>query len=213
VGSAAEGFSRFLGELPSFGKFLAGTGSALFALAALVFFLRKTPLFVFLRREIERLLALLVAGILLAMVVLSALQILLRNLLDTGFLWIDPLLRHLVLLLAFSGALIATGLKRHVQINVLGRFLKGSARQWVGAVIAMLSAAICVALAHAGLALLSDELELSEVVFLSIPSWVVVAIFPLSFLALAFRFALLFCLELAGEAPVSSEDLPRDSPA
>jgi TRAP-type C4-dicarboxylate transport system permease small subunit len=92
-----------------------------------------------------------------------------------------------------------------VQINVLGRLLKGSAQQWMGAAIAFVSALICIALAHAALALLKDELELAEAVFLSIPSWVVVAIFPLSFLMLAFRFFLLACLELAGEAPVSSE--------
>ena len=61
------------------------------------------------------------------------------------------------------------------------------------------------ALAHAALVLLRDEIEFSEIVFLNVPSWLVVAVFPVSFLVLAFRFQWLVFAEIAGEAPQSPE--------
>jgi TRAP-type C4-dicarboxylate transport system permease small subunit len=135
------------------------------------------------------------------MVVLSILQIVLRNVFESGLLWIDPLLRDLVLLLAFTGALIATSMKRHVQINVIGRLFRGTAERWVGLVVACVAALVCLALAHASVQLLASELEFPETVFLDVPSWVVVLVFPLSFLLLSFRFTFLAFQEIAGECP------------
>ena len=159
------------------------------------------------RRNVDRWLGGLVAAILLTMVGLSGLQILLRNLFDAGLLWIDPLLRHLTMLLAFVGALIATGAKRHVQIDVLGRMLQGVGRRVGGAIVAAASGVVCLALTHASLQFLFDEIEFGETVFLGIPAWVVAAVFPLSFTCLAFRFFYLVFLELAGEAPPSGEEI------
>jgi TRAP-type C4-dicarboxylate transport system permease small subunit len=135
------------------------------------------------------------------MVVLSGLQIVLRNLLDSGLLWIDPLLRHLVLLLAFSGAILATGAKRHIQINALGRLLTGTASRSVGALIAVAAGGICLKIAHGGLRFLNDEVELGGTVFLGLPSWALVGVLPTAFLILAFRFVYLAYAEAAGEAP------------
>ena len=62
-------------------------------------------------------------------------------------------------------------------------------------------------LGRAGLELLADEIEFGDVVFLGIPAWVVVFVFPLSFLAMALRFYGLVYSEFAGEAPASAEEL------
>jgi len=153
-----------------------------------------------------RAVSVLIAALLLVMVFLSGLQILLRNAFDTGLLWIDPLLRHLVLLLAFSGALIATGAKRHVQISVLGRLLRGVPSRVAGALVAAVAATICRLLAHAGLCLLSEEIEFGDVVFLDVPAWVVALVFPTAFLTMSFQFFHLVFRELAGEAPRLEEE-------
>jgi TRAP-type C4-dicarboxylate transport system permease small subunit len=199
-----------LAGLPELGRFLGIGFPVLLAAAGLLFAPRRTRLLRFVGGRLDALLGGLLAAELLAMVFLSSLQILLRNVFDSGLLWIDPLLRHLVLLLAFTGAVVATGLKRHVQINALGRLLRGKAQRVGGTVVAAAAAAISLALAHASLALLRDEIEFSQIVFLDVPSWLVVAIFPVSFLVLAFRFDWLVFAEIAGEAPQSPEaEIPR----
>ncbi len=67
------------------------------------------PAMIAIRRVLDGVVMSLVAAVLLAMVLLSALQILLRNVLDTGLLWIDPLLRHFVLFLALLGGIVGHG--------------------------------------------------------------------------------------------------------
>jgi C4-dicarboxylate transporter DctQ subunit len=202
----ADLLTRVLAGLPTGRAFIPGVAVLLFATAGAEHALRRNGVVRAGVRILETLLRGTVAALLLAMVFFSALQILLRNLFDSGFLWIDPLLRHLVLLLTFTGAIIATGLKRHVQINVLGRLLKGRAGRFAGAGIALASGLIALALAYASLLLLADELEFGNAVFLNVPSWAIVAIFPVSFLSIAYRFIHLVFRELAGEAPPPGED-------
>jgi TRAP-type C4-dicarboxylate transport system permease small subunit len=146
------------------------------------------------------------------MVMLSALQILMRNVFDSGFLWIDPLLRHFVLFIALLGGIVATGQKRHIQISFLERFLHGKARHIVGSIAAALSVVICLAIVHASLLLLRDEIASGERALFGIPSWVILMAIPAGFLSIALRFANLVFLELAGEAPVG-EDLPLGAEA
>jgi TRAP-type C4-dicarboxylate transport system permease small subunit len=204
-----ESLATFLRErtqdIPTFGSFLATVGTALLGIALGAFFARNTAPVRFLRDRLERLLGGLVAALLLAMVFLSMLQIVLRNVFDSGFLWIDPLLRHLVLVLAFAGALIATGMKRHVQINVIGRLFHGTSERVVGVGVSVVAAVICLGLVHASLDLVATELAYPEILFLDIPSWLMVLVFPVSFALLAFRFLFLGFLEIAGEAPHPAE--------
>lgn len=194
-----------LAGLPGLGRFLGIGVPVLLAIAGGLFATRRTRPMAFLRDRLDSLLGVLLAVELLTMVFLSSLQILLRNLFDSGLLWIDPVLRHLVLLLAFTGAIAATGAKRHVQINALGRLLRGTALRVSGTVVAVTASTIALALTHASLLLLRDEVEFSEILFLGVPSWVVVAVFPVSFLILAFRFDWLVFAEITGEAPASPE--------
>lgn len=188
-------------HLPGTAAWLAAGLPILAVPAAAIFALRSRGPLVALRSAADRVLGLSVAVLLLVMVFLSALQILLRNAWESGILWIDPLLRHLVLLLAFLGALLATGAKRHVQINVLGRLLHGTAARAGGAAIATIGAAVCLALARASLVLLAEEIPMAETAFLSVPTSAVIAVFPAAFLGMAFRMVLLAFEEAAGIAP------------
>lgn len=197
--------------LPGIVPSLAAGLPAVVALAAGVFALRRTRLVAALRSGTDRLLGLIVAALLLAMVVLSALQILLRNVWESGILWIDPLLRHFVLLLAFVGALLATGAKRHIQINVLGRLLHGARARVAGAVVALAGSTLCLALARASLDLLAEEIPMSEEAFLGVTTAAVIAVFPAAFLGMAFRMALLAFEEAAGLAPAADAE-PAASP-
>lgn len=45
---------------------------------------------------------------------------------NLSFSWIDPLVRHLVFVLAFFGAAMASGKSRHIAIEILPKFLENS---------------------------------------------------------------------------------------
>src|SRR3989304_9672211 len=57
------------------------------------------------------------------MLVLSFVQVVLRNAFSESLLWGDILLRHLVLWIGFFGAALATSQDRHINIDALTRFL------------------------------------------------------------------------------------------
>ena len=149
----------WLSGLPSAGPFLLVALPLLTIVAGGFFLLRGTRFVSGLAAGLDRALTGIVATVLLAMVFLSGLQILLRNVFASGLGWIDPLLRHLVLLLAFVGAILATGAKRHVQINVLGRLLHGVPARVSGALIGGLAGTVSLLLAYASLELLRDEVR------------------------------------------------------
>ena len=59
--------------------------------------------------------------ILSSMILLAAGQIVLRNVLDIGFIWGDEALRLMVLWLAVAGAVAASRTDKHINIDVLDR--------------------------------------------------------------------------------------------
>ncbi len=63
--------------------------------------------------------------ILSGMILLAAGQIVLRNFFDIGFIWSDEALRMMVLWLAVAGAVAASRNDKHINIDVLDRFLPG----------------------------------------------------------------------------------------
>ena len=82
-----------------------------------------------------------------AMIVLAATQILLRNFLDSGFVWIDPLLRVLVLWLGLIGATVATRNNRHIRIDLLSRFFSRNVHRLIQSIIGQISAWTCLVIA------------------------------------------------------------------
>lgn len=59
------------------------------------------------------------------MIILAVLQIGLRNFADTGFQWADPFLRILVLWLGLVGAIAATRDGKHINIDILSKYVAG----------------------------------------------------------------------------------------
>ena len=57
------------------------------------------------------------------MMILSITGIVLRWF-NIAFLWIDPLVRHLVFICTFLGGAIATGRGTHIGIDIIGRLLE-----------------------------------------------------------------------------------------
>lgn len=132
------------------------------------------------------------------MVILSFLQVLLRNLFDTGILWGDIFLRHLVLWVGFIGASLATREKRHIHIDILSRFVPKKWMTVIQTLIDIVSILICIVLAKASYVFLSFEIEANTILFENIPSWYFQIILPIGFALIAFRFLLKIFERLVG---------------
>ncbi|MFZ4713483.1 MAG: TRAP transporter small permease [Bacteriovoracaceae bacterium] len=111
---------------------------------------------------------------------------------NTTYLWMDPLVRHLVFLSAFLGGVLATGAKNHIGIDVASKIfetrgwhkLNNNLRRLVdlGAVL------VLVWLTKASVDFVKMELEFGGEVMLGIHSGVLVMIIPFGFGLIAYRF-------------------------
>lgn len=133
--------------------------------------------------------ALLIASFV-AMLVFAGVQITMRNLLGTGFDWIDPLLRILVLWVGMLGAVVATREDRHISIDVLSRFVPGNVLPWLKRVTATATAVICALLAWHTFRFVRDEYAYSDVEVAGLPVWVWQSILPAGFALMTWRFLL-----------------------
>ena len=141
------------------------------------------------------------------MVLLAFLQVILRNLFDTGLLWADPVVRHLVLWVGFAGAAIASSEDRHIAIDALSKFLPERLKHGVRILTNLFAIAVCLFLADAAYTLFADELEYGGTIFLDLPSWVGVVVLLPGYLLMVFHFAvrLIRSLLLALGKPLPQE--------
>ena len=123
----------------------------------------------------------LVVSLLGVLVTLAFFQVILRNFFDTGLLWADPLLRHLVLWVGFLGASIATQLDKHINIDLVTRFVTPVIAIRIRVVTNLFAALVCAFLAYAGWKFLLSELSSNE-------AWWLELIIPLGFGLIAARF-------------------------
>jgi TRAP-type C4-dicarboxylate transport system permease small subunit len=128
------------------------------------------------------------ALLLLAMIVLSTLQIVLRNLFGVGLLWVDPLLRYATLWIGFLGAAVAAAEGRHIQIDVFTHALPPGLRRISGRIVSLAAAATCAILFVAAYRHLATEYTYDTRVFLDLPSWLLLAVIPLGLALLTYRF-------------------------
>lgn len=127
------------------------------------------------------------------MLLLTVLNIVLRWF-NTTFLWIDPLVRHLVFLSAFLGGVLATGQDSHIRIDLIGKILEKyklkKTELWINRAIYAVAMLATFLLAKAGQDFAKIELKYGKEVFLGIHSGVLTEIIPLGMLLICLRFFL-----------------------
>ncbi|MCK5838003.1 MAG: TRAP transporter small permease, partial [Desulfobacula sp.] len=74
-------------------------------------------------------------GLLLSMICMAVLQIVMRNLFDSGILWGDELIRVLVLWIGLIGAMIASRNNHHISIDVISRYLPDKIKKFTNLMI------------------------------------------------------------------------------
>jgi len=137
--------------------------------------------------------------LLLVMLFMAFGQVVLRNLFSGGIVWGDILLRHLVLWIGFLGAALATSGERHINIDILTRYLPERLRGAVAALSNVFAAVVCFLLCRASLTFIGFEIDNKNTVFANIPSWFAQIIIPVGYGLLAFHFIVRAILD-AGKA-------------
>lgn len=150
----------------------------------------RSPFFRMLGSFYERLEEVLLVFLVFLLVFLGSLQILFRNVISIGIVWIDPLVRHLVLWIALLGASIATRENRHISIDLLAGYLSPALHRRVQGGLQLFSAFICLFLVHPAIRFLQDDYQVGKTLAFGIPLWVSQAIMPVMMLVLGMRFLL-----------------------
>ena len=123
-----------------------------------------------------------------SMVVLAFVQVALRNILGSSFMWADTIVRHLVLWAGFMGAAMATREERHISVDALTKFLSQRTKHAIAVVTGLFAAVVCYFLAGAAWQFLLDEKGSGDEIVLSIPTWVALSVIPLGYGLLTFHF-------------------------
>jgi TRAP-type C4-dicarboxylate transport system permease small subunit len=124
------------------------------------------------------------------MIGIAFLQILLRNFFYTGLDWGDSLVRNLVLWTGFIGATLATKEGKHINIDVVSRWLPSLGKNVVDLITHLFSFFVCCGLTYAALKFIKNEVQMGNITFLDIPAWIPELILPLTFGLMTFRFGL-----------------------
>ncbi|HOV98733.1 MAG TPA: TRAP transporter small permease [Bacteroidota bacterium] len=124
------------------------------------------------------------------MVLLGFIQVVLRNVFQSGIIWADIVLRHLVLWLGFVGALLATTTDRHISIDAFARFMPMRVQHGVAVVTNIFAAVVCFFLFKAALTFIGFEISDQHTVYANVPAWYAEIIIPLGYALLVIHFSL-----------------------
>ncbi len=137
----------------------------------------------------------------LTLVVLAATQIMARFFFDSGWVWIDPATRALVLWTAMLGAVAAARDERHINLDAITRLLKGPWLRLARFVTFAFAAVVCGFIAYYSVGLVQLDRESGTMAFAKVPAWMVELIMPTGFGLLALRFALRSLIKPAPAEP------------
>lgn len=137
---------------------------------------------------VNRLEEILLVLLLLLMVLLAFLPILFRNFFSVGLIWIDPLLRHLVLWVALLGASLATRESRHIKIDLVVPRLSPKNKARFQAALDFFSGVVCISLVAPAVEFLQMEYEVGKFLIWRIPLWASQSVIPFMLAVIGIRF-------------------------
>jgi TRAP-type C4-dicarboxylate transport system permease small subunit len=127
--------------------------------------------------------------LLMAMIILACLQISMRFFFSSGIVWIDPILRYLVLWSGLLGAAVATRMSKHIAIDLITHLVSDHISHWLTALVQLFSLIICSILTYASVIFVINEASFdSSQLLLGLSSWQLNLIFPISFGLMSLHF-------------------------
>ncbi|MDH5765470.1 MAG: TRAP transporter small permease [Gammaproteobacteria bacterium] len=130
--------------------------------------------------------------VLAVMVVLAIAQIFYRNIFGEGIVWIDPLLRVLVLWVAMAGAVVATRTDNHIRIDFFTRYISERFHIIILRLVYVFSMFVCGLISWHAVRFVQMDYEYETIAFSHVPAWVTELIIPIGFFLIAVRYLLLF---------------------
>lgn len=131
-------------------------------------------------------------GILCSMLLIAVLQIVLRNFFGFGIIWAETLVRVMVLWTALIGAMVATRQAKHINIDIITRYLSHNAKSLSNALVNLFTAAVCLIVMYYSLIFVLLEREDGSLAFANVPNWMCEAIIPIAFLIMGARYGVAF---------------------
>jgi len=130
------------------------------------------------------------------MIILACLQIFLRTVYSSGLLWIDPLLRYLVLWCGLLGAAAATSQGKHIALDIFGSRIPPSIEPWLSLLTHLFSCLAAAGLTWAGWLFLVGEIQGDGDGPLSLPLWFWNSIFPIAFGLITFKYFMILSMQI-----------------
>lgn len=104
--------------------------------------------------------------------------------------WIDVLLRQLVLVVGFLGAMLATRRRKHITIDALSKVIPEKTLHWVHVLTNAVSIVVCGFLVLAGMDLVQISLDYPKELMSWAMEWHFQLVFPIGFALLVFHFSI-----------------------
>ena len=136
----------------------------------------------------ERVEEIALVSLVILMLCLGFLQILFRNLISIGIVWIDPLVGHMVLWIALLGASLATRENRHIAIDLLSGRLSPAHYSRIQGAVQLFSALVCLLLVHPAIRFVQNDYVAGTTLAFGIPLWFSQMIMPAMMLVMGVRF-------------------------
>lgn len=130
----------------------------------------------------------LLISLLISMILLSSGQIILRNFFDTGIIWMDPLLRVLVLWTALIGATVASRENKHIRIDLISRLFSKKFHLAIQVFVGFFTTTVCAIIAWYGSTWVLLDYQDKITGFSGLPGWVMEVIIPVAFGLIAIRY-------------------------
>lgn len=143
-------------------------------------------------------------ALLLAMILLAGVDILARTLFGGGIVWVQPLLRVMVLWIGLLGALLATRTREHIAIDLTSRLAGPQLKRWLSVLTSLFAAMVCGIVAFNAKTFVETAYEWGDVAFGRIPAWPLQLIIPVSFTLMAVRFVVQALMSVTGHQPEES---------
>jgi TRAP-type C4-dicarboxylate transport system permease small subunit len=153
---------------------------------------------------IHRVEDLIIAVMLTATMGLALYQIVLRNIMGTGIIWGDILVRLMVLWLGMAGAMAATRQQKHISVDLITRFLSPAWHRVSQGLTTFFAGSVCLVAFYYCLQFVISEYEAGDLAFAQVPYWACESILPLAFFIIALRYFILFLLTLIGGLKATS---------
>lgn len=125
------------------------------------------------------------------MLAVAAIQIIMRNVFGSGLIWGDDLIQVTVLWTGFFAAAFAARRGKHINIDVISRFLPYYLSKAAYRLVYLCTTVLCATAAWFSWQFVQLEMEDSAIAFLDVPVWVTESIIPMAFLVIAWRYLLL----------------------